>query len=84
MVALSVNINKVATLRNRAAARCQASCARSRGVAAGAPGITVHPRADERHIRRTDVTDIAAWLAAHRGAAAVPSSSTSRAIHGRT
>ena len=29
---------------------------------AGAPGITVHPRADERHIRRTDVTEIAAHL----------------------
>ena len=28
-------------------------------VAAGAPGITVHPRADERHIRRSDVEEIA-------------------------
>jgi pyridoxine 5-phosphate synthase len=36
-------------------------------VAAGAPGITVHPRADQRHIRRTDVFDIAARLAPLRG-----------------
>jgi pyridoxine 5-phosphate synthase len=33
---------------------------------AGAPGITVHPRADERHIRRSDVLEIAALLAPHR------------------
>lgn len=31
-------------------------------VAAGVPGITVHPRADERHIRRSDVYNIAEWL----------------------
>jgi pyridoxine 5-phosphate synthase len=35
-------------------------------VRAGAPGITVHPRADERHITRQDVRDIAAALAPHR------------------
>ncbi len=59
MTKLSVNINKIATLRN------------SRGgdvpnllkVALdaerfGAEGITVHPRPDERHIRRTDVYDL--------------------------
>ena len=53
---LSVNINKIATLRNargedrpsvlRAAEDCQRF---------GADGITVHPRPDERHIRRSDV-----------------------------
>jgi pyridoxine 5-phosphate synthase len=36
-------------------------------VRAGAPGITVHPREDERHIRPSDVTDIAAYLAPLRG-----------------
>ncbi len=36
-------------------------------VDAGAPGITVHPRADERHIRRHDVFDVAAFLATRTG-----------------
>jgi pyridoxine 5-phosphate synthase len=59
MTRLSVNINKIATLRNArggnipnvldAAIRCQQF---------GAEGITVHPRPDERHIRRQDVYDI--------------------------
>lgn len=57
---LSVNINKIATLRNsrggdnpnvlKAALDCEAF---------GADGITVHPRPDERHIRYSDVRDIA-------------------------
>ena len=60
---LSVNVNKVALLRNtrhldlpsvcRAAALC---------LAAGAAGITVHPRPDGRHIRAHDVHDLAALL----------------------
>jgi len=59
MPRLSVNINKIATLRNarggnipnvlRAAVDCQRF---------GAEGITVHPRPDERHIRFQDVRDI--------------------------
>ena len=61
--ALSVNVNKVATLRNtrhlgipsltRAATFC---------LEAGAHGITVHPRPDERHIRATDVPELAALV----------------------
>ena len=61
--ALSVNLNKVATLRNtrhlgipsilRAVELC---------LQAGANGITVHPRPDERHIRRQDVFEIAQLL----------------------
>lgn len=57
---LSVNINKIATIRNarggfkpsvlQAAIDCQAF---------GADGITVHPRPDERHITKQDVYDIA-------------------------
>ena len=59
MTKLSVNINKIATLRNArggnipnvltAAINCQLY---------GADGITVHPRPDERHIRYSDVLDI--------------------------
>ena len=62
-IALSVNVNKVALLRNtrhigipdvvRAARLC---------LEAGANGITVHPRPDERHIRSTDVFEIAAMM----------------------
>ena len=61
--ALSVNVNKVALLRNtrhlgipdvvKAARLC---------LEAGANGITVHPRPDERHIRRDDVYEIAAMM----------------------
>jgi pyridoxine 5-phosphate synthase len=63
LIKLSVNVNKVATLRN------------SRGgdipdiieavkvcIGAGAPGITVHPRADQRHITPRDVDRIADLL----------------------
>ena len=63
--ALSVNVNKVALVRNtrhlgipsvtRAATLC---------LQAGAHGITVHPRPDERHIRRHDVFDLAELLQA--------------------
>lgn len=59
LVRLSVNINKIATLRNarggntpsvtEAAINCEAF---------GAQGITVHPRPDERHIRYADVHDL--------------------------
>ena len=59
MTKLSVNINKVATLRNarggdvpnvvKVALDCENF---------GADGITVHPRPDERHIRRSDVYDL--------------------------
>jgi len=59
MTRLSVNINKIATLRNarggaipdvvQAALHCERF---------GADGITVHPRPDERHIRRKDVYDL--------------------------
>ena len=69
MVKLSVNVNKVATLRNSRGGTLPSVVEAARVcVAAGAPGITVHPRADERHIRRTDVHEIAAFLAPHRDA----------------
>ena len=66
-VRLSVNVNKVATLRNSRGGRIPSVVkAVQVCVDAGAPGITVHPRADERHITRQDVRDIAALLAPMR------------------
>ena len=63
MIALSVNVNKVATLRNsRGGDIPDMITAVDTCVAAGAQGITVHPREDERHIRPTDVKDIAERL----------------------
>ena len=63
MIALSVNVNKVATLRNsRGGDIPDVLTAVDTCVAAGAQGITVHPREDERHIRPGDVRDIAERL----------------------
>jgi pyridoxine 5-phosphate synthase len=59
MVRLSVNVNKVATLRNSRGGRLPDVLeALDVCVGAGAPGITVHPRADRRHITPDDVRDI--------------------------
>jgi pyridoxine 5-phosphate synthase len=64
MIHLSVNVNKVATLRNsRGGDVPNVVQAVEVCIAAGAPGITVHPRADRRHITPTDVRDIARALA---------------------
>jgi pyridoxine 5-phosphate synthase len=61
---LSVNVNKVATLRNSRGGTIPSVVEATRVcVNAGAPGITVHPRADARHITFADVRDIAAELA---------------------
>jgi pyridoxine 5-phosphate synthase len=63
--ALSVNVNLVAQVRNRrnlsypSVTRAALLC-----LQAGAHGITVHPRPDERHIRPHDVHDLAALLQA--------------------
>jgi pyridoxine 5-phosphate synthase len=68
MVKLSVNVNKVATLRNSRGGRVPSVLDAVRTIVdAGAPGITVHPRADARHITRQDVLDIAGALAPLRG-----------------
>lgn len=66
MTALSVNVNKIAVLRNsrggdepdviRAARAC---------LHAGAHGITVHPRPDQRHIRHADVLALAGLTREH-------------------
>lgn len=64
MIALSVNVNKVATLRNSRGGRIPSVLtAVDTCIAAGAPGITVHPRQDQRHIRTADVDEIARRLA---------------------
>lgn len=68
MTRLSVNVNKVATLRNSRGGRLPSVVDAVRvAIDAGAPGITVHPRADERHITRRDVEAVADELAALRG-----------------
>ena len=64
MVRLSVNVNKVATLRNsRGGHEPRVLDAVDVCLAAGVRGITVHRRADQRHITPTDVRDIAKRLA---------------------
>ena len=64
-IKLSVNVNKVATLRNsRGGVEPDVLKAVNACISAGTPGITVHPRADERHIRRSDVHAIAERLKA--------------------
>ena len=59
MTKLSVNINKVATIRNaRGGNNPDVVKVAQDAEAFGAQGITVHPRPDERHIRYQDVRDI--------------------------
>lgn len=63
MIKLSVNVNKVATLRNSRGGHAPSVLeAVDICVAAGAPGITVHPRADQRHITPDDVRAIVGRL----------------------
>jgi pyridoxine 5-phosphate synthase len=61
--ALSVNVNKIALLRNQRPLAIPSVVGLARiALAAGAHGITVHPRPDERHIRPGDVHELAALL----------------------
>ncbi len=60
---LSVNLNAVAQLRNRRDLPWPSVVAMGRiALTAGAHGLTVHPRPDERHIRRSDVPEIRALI----------------------
>ena len=69
MTKLSVNLNKIALLRNsRTLGIPSVTRAATTALGSGAHGITVHPRPDGRHIRSEDVYDIAALLGKHRGA----------------
>ncbi|NLN95053.1 MAG: pyridoxine 5'-phosphate synthase [Bacteroidales bacterium] len=59
MTRLSVNINKIATLRNARGGNVPDVIASAINIERyGAQGITVHPRPDERHIRRNDVYEL--------------------------
>jgi pyridoxine 5-phosphate synthase len=83
MTKLSVNINKIATLRNarggnvpdvlKVAADCETF---------GADGITVHPRPDERHIRMKDVYDLKARIKKEFNIEGYPSPEFIRLIKG--
>ena len=63
MADLSVNLNAVAHLRNRRDLPWPSVTGTARVcLAAGADGLTVHPRPDERHIRRSDVFELESLL----------------------
>ena len=63
MIALSVNLNKIALIRNSRDTRIPDIPEHARlCIDAGADGITVHPRPDQRHIRAQDCLDLAAML----------------------
>src|SRR5271163_2709884 len=65
MIRLSVNLNKIATLRNARGGNIPDVLKAARTcIAAGCHGITVHPRPDARHITRQDVLDLSQMLAA--------------------
>lgn len=64
MTALSVNLNKVALLRNSRTIGIPSVLHAARlALEAGADGITVHPRPDGRHVRAPDVAELSALLA---------------------
>jgi pyridoxine 5-phosphate synthase len=63
LIRLSVNVNKIATVRNsRGGSRPSVVGAARACVEAGAEGVTVHPRADARHITAADVREVAVFL----------------------
>ena len=63
MTVLSVNLNKIALLRNsREGQRPSVVEFARQAISAGAEGITVHPRPDQRHIRASDVPMLATML----------------------
>ena len=63
MTLLSVNLNKIAVLRNsRGGSEPDICRAADTCIAAGCGGITVHPRPDQRHVRPDDVRALAAML----------------------
>lgn len=63
MTLLSVNVNKIAVLRNSRGGREPDICRAAQVcIEAGCGGITVHPRPDQRHVRPGDVRELAAML----------------------
>lgn len=68
MTKLSVNVNKIATLRNSRGGNVPSVIQAVRTcISAGAPGITVHPRGDARHITFSDVREITTELKQYGG-----------------
>jgi pyridoxine 5-phosphate synthase len=68
VIKLSVNVNKIATVRNSRGGTLPSVIEAVRTcIDAGAPGITVHPRADQRHITTADVHEIADELKPLKG-----------------
>lgn len=66
MTVLSVNLNKLALLRNSRGHNYPGLLVfAERFLALGVRGLTIHPRPDERHIRRQDAYDLAALLRKH-------------------
>jgi pyridoxine 5-phosphate synthase len=69
MTKLSVNVNKIATIRNTRTLEIPSLVKLSRlALSAGAHGITVHPRPDQRHIRAGDVAELNAVVREFPGA----------------
>jgi pyridoxine 5-phosphate synthase len=69
MARLSVNLNKIALLRNSRLTMVPDVCRFGRlALECGARGLTVHPRPDERHIRATDVPLLADLMGPYRPA----------------
>lgn len=63
MIALSVNLNKIALLRNsRGGKSPELLLYAQQALQGGADGITVHPRPDGRHIRPSDISDLKNFL----------------------
>jgi pyridoxine 5-phosphate synthase len=69
VIELSVNLNKIAVLRNSRGGDLPSVLEAARiAIGAGAYDITVHPRPDQRHVRPHDVIDLATLLRdRHRG-----------------
>jgi pyridoxine 5-phosphate synthase len=66
MTLLSINVNKIAVLRNSRGGKLpDVETAARVAIEAGAGGITVHPRPDKRHIRPDDVRSLGAFCAGH-------------------
>ena len=62
--ALSINLNKIALIRNSREGNFPDVCAHAQAcIDHGADGITVHPRPDQRHIRASDIPELAALIA---------------------
>lgn len=68
MTDLSVNLNKIALLRNsRGRNYPSVPDFAARFIALGVQGITIHPRPDERHIKRRDAYELAELVRSHQG-----------------